>query len=163
MKLLQLKVAPVATYGLENIWIHLRVKQLENIQKIKATFLKRVLSVSMYTPSLLCYELTREPYFLEKLMLQLLLSTTPAYVECLRSLQSKKNCIWEDFYSTDVMVNREWTQSRYELRHMMTRLSVHGFHFKLCKTKKFHELEPECICERCENYCERCHVMFCKL
>jgi hypothetical protein len=35
MKLFQLKVAPVATYGLENIWTHLRVKQLENIEKIK--------------------------------------------------------------------------------------------------------------------------------
>jgi hypothetical protein len=117
----------------------------------------------MYTPSRLGYEPTREPYFLEELRLQLLLPVTPAYVECLRNLRSKKSCIWENFCSIDAMVNREWTQSGYELRHMTTRLSAHGFHFKLCKTKKFHEPGPECICETCENYCERYHVMLCKL
>jgi hypothetical protein len=69
-------------------------------------------------------------------------------VECLGNLRSKKSCIWEDFYSTDAMVNREWMQSGYELRHMMTRLSLHGYHFKLWKTKNFHEPGPECICER---------------
>jgi hypothetical protein len=55
MKLFQLKVAPVATYGLKNIWIHLIVKQLENIEKIKATFLKKFsecVHVHPFTPGL---------------------------------------------------------------------------------------------------------------
>jgi hypothetical protein len=57
IKLFQLKVNPVATYGLANIWVHLK-KQLERLEKLKATFPKKTLCLSKYTPSRLVYELT---------------------------------------------------------------------------------------------------------
>jgi hypothetical protein len=41
IKLFQLKVNPVATYSLENIWVHPKKKQLERLEKLKATFLKK--------------------------------------------------------------------------------------------------------------------------
>jgi hypothetical protein len=90
----------------------------------------------------------------EELRLESLLPATPAYVELLQELQVKKAKIWEEFYTTDAMINREWTQGGYELRHIMTRLSVHGFHHRLCQAKSFHEPGPECVCIRCGNNCE---------
>jgi hypothetical protein len=154
IRLFQLKVNPVATYGLENIWVHLKKRQLERLEKLKATFLKRAVCLSKYTPSRLVYELTREVPCVEELRLESLLPATPAYVELLQELQVKKAKIWEEFYTTDSMINREWTQGGYELRHVMTRLSVHGFHHRLCQAKSFHEPGPECVCIRCGNNCE---------
>jgi hypothetical protein len=84
-------------------------------------------------------------------------------VELLQELQLKKAKIWEEFCTTDAMINREWTQGGYELRHIMTRLSVHGFHHRLCQAKSFHEAGPECVCIRCGNHCERYHVLSCSL
>jgi hypothetical protein len=151
----------VATYGLENIWVHLKKKQLERLEKLKATFLKKALCLSKYTPSRLVYELTREVPYVQELRLESLLPSTPAYVELLQELQVKKAKIWEEFYTTDAMINRGWTQGGYELRHIMTRLSVHGFHHRLCQA--FHEPGPECVCIRCGNHCERYHVLSCSM
>jgi hypothetical protein len=116
IKLFQLKVNPVATYGLENIWVHLKKKQLERLEKLKATFLKKALCLSKYTPSRLLskytpsrlvYEPTREVPNVEELRLESLLPATPAYVELLQELQLKKAKIWEEFCTTDAMINRE--------------------------------------------------------
>jgi hypothetical protein len=99
----------------------------------------------------------------EELRLELLLPATPAYVELLQEFQVKEAKICEEFYTTDAMTNREWMQGGYELRHIMTRLSVHGFHHRLCQAKSFHEPGPECVCIRCGNHCKRYHVWSCSL
>ena len=161
LKLFQLKIIPVAAYGLENIWSHLKMKHLEQLEKLKATFLKKALCVSKYTPSRLVYELTGELFFIEELRFQLLLPTTSAYEQLMEKLQSKKRDIWDDFYSTDAMIYDDWKRGGYDLRHVVTRFAVHGFHHKLCKTKGFHHPDPECICELCDKQCDRYHAMFC--
>jgi hypothetical protein len=116
IKPFQLKANPVATYGLENIWVHLKRKQLERSEKLKAAFLKKK-TLSKVTPSRLVYEVTREVSYVEELRLESLLPATPAYVELLQELQVKKAKIWDEFYTADAMkamTNREWTQGGYE-------------------------------------------------
>ena len=162
LQLFELKVDPVATYGLENIWVHLKKQSLEKLEKLKATYLKRVLCLSKYTPSRLVYVLAREPFYIEELRLKFLLPATPAYQDLLRELQEKKCKIWDDFFVTDAVTSREWTKGGYELRHTVTRLSVHGFHHKLCNIQRFHEPGPDCVCVRCGDQCERYHVLNCK-
>ena len=61
-----------------------------------------------------------ETFLIEDLRTQMLLQGTPAYEELLRELQGERDSIKESFYITDAMVNREWTQEEYELRHIMT-------------------------------------------
>ena len=75
----------------------------------------------------------------------MLLQHTPAYEELLRELQGKRDSIEESFYITDAMVNREWTQEEYELRHIMTRFAIHGFHHRICARKTFYQANQECI------------------
>jgi len=79
----------------------------------------------------------------------MLLQHTPAYEELLRELQGKRDSIEESFYITDAMVNREWTQEVYDLRHVMTRFAIHGFHRRACSRKTFHQANQECICIMC--------------
>jgi hypothetical protein len=49
VKLFRLKVVPALTYGMELIWEHLMYKQLLELEKMKARYLKRVLGVSQHT------------------------------------------------------------------------------------------------------------------
>ena len=83
-------------------------------------------------------------YFLiEDLRTQILLQYTTAYDELLRELQGKRDSIEERFYITDAMVNREQTQEEYELRHIMARFAIHGFHHHICPRKTFHQANQE--------------------
>ena len=52
--------------------------------------------------------------------------------------------------------------TNYELRHLVTRMAVHGFHHKICATKYFHKPGPDCACELCDTPCARYHVLECK-
>lgn len=162
MTIFRLKIIPIMTYGLEVIWEKLKKKNLEDIEKVKAHFLKRVLSLSKYTPSRLTYVLTKEQFFIEELRLDLLLPATEAYKDLLRELTTKKQEIWPEFFATDAMIYRDWTDARYDLRHIMTRVAVHGFHHQICTTEKYHNPEDKCKCKFCGSKCDRYHVMWCK-
>ena len=144
--LFQLKVTPIITYGLDIIWEHLTKRNLEDIERVKATFLKRALCLSKTTPSRLVYALARQSFYIEDLHHQLLLQSTEAYNLLIREREEKAREIWPDFYATDVMLYRNWTRAGYDLRHIMTRMAVHGFHHLLCKTEKYHQPTDKCMC-----------------
>ncbi|KAJ4435407.1 hypothetical protein ANN_18022 [Periplaneta americana] len=113
--------------------------------------------LSKYTLSRLVYELAKQPFYIEDLRHQLLLPSTAHYNTTLMELKEKKRHIWSDFYSTDAMSTTEWMQGGYDLRHIMTRLAVHGFHYMICQNKKFHQPDAECMCELCSELCDRYH------
>jgi hypothetical protein len=93
----------------------------------------------------------------------MLLHYTPVYEELLREIQGKRDLKEESFYSTDAMVNREWTQEENDLRHVMTRFAIHGFHHRICSRKTFHQAnQARCICVLCSEQCSINHVIECK-
>ena len=79
MQLFRLKMVPTLTYGMELTWEYLTCKQLLELEKMKARYLKRVLWVSQHTWSRLVYELVKETFFVEDLKTSLILPTTTAY------------------------------------------------------------------------------------
>jgi hypothetical protein len=91
------------TYGLEIIWEHLIVKQLQSIENIKARYPLRSMGLSKYTLSRLAYVLARETFLLEDIMWKYLLQRTAAVREALRIRMEKQNDIREEFYATDAM------------------------------------------------------------
>ena len=161
MQLFRLKIVPTLTYGIEEIWESLTNRQMEELEKVKTRYLKRVLGVSKCTQSRLVYKLAREMFLIEDLRLTILLPSTIAYETVLRDLQNKRKDILETFYTADAMTNRVWTKTNYQPRHVMTRTAVHGFHFKLCRERKFHEPDDQGMCQLCSQQCERYHVMNC--
>jgi Mn-dependent DtxR family transcriptional regulator len=114
MKLFRLKVVPTLTYGMEIIWEYLTCRQLLELEKMKARCLKRVLGVSQHTLSRLVSKLAKETFFIEDPKTSLMLPKTTAYKDALRELNNKKD-IWEDFYMTEVMTNRKWMETNYQL------------------------------------------------
>ena len=87
--------------------MHLKKQSLEKLEKLRATYLKKVLCLSKYTPSRLVYVLAREPFYIEELRLKFLLPTTPTYQDLLRELQEMKCKIWDHFYVTDAVTSRD--------------------------------------------------------
>ncbi|KAJ4447065.1 hypothetical protein ANN_09054 [Periplaneta americana] len=65
MKIFMVKIVPIITYGLEIVWQYLTKSNLKDLEKVKATYLKRVLGLSRFAPSRIVYELTREPMLLD--------------------------------------------------------------------------------------------------
>jgi hypothetical protein len=97
---------------------------------------KSVRGVSTH-PVELVYELAKETSFVEDLKTSLMLPTTTAYKDALRELNNKKD-VWEDFYTTEAMINRKWKETNYQLRHVTNKIAVHGFHLKFCREARFH-------------------------
>ena len=162
MKLFKAKVMPIATYGISLTWPYLTKKQMKDLEKIKAVYLKKILCISKYTPSRYAYVLAKETFFLEDLKLTFLLPETRASKDALQERLNKQEEIEENFYNTDAMVVRDWTLPDYELRHVVTRYAVHGFHHRICKTKSFHTPCDKCKCSECGKVCGKYHIMECK-
>ena len=162
MDLFRLKILPVLTYGLESIGEYITYKQLEELERVKARYLKRALGVPQNTRSRLVYELTRETFLIEDLRCEIMLPASDAYKQLLQDLHQKKNSISEDFYTTCAMQDRTWTEANHEMRHVTTRLATHGFHHKVCCNKTYHEPNDTCVCVLCSEVCDRYHITKCK-
>ena len=162
MTLFNTKIVPILTYGLELTWDKLRSKDLQTLENVKARFLKKTLGVSKYTLSRLVYVLAREPFLLEELRTKCNLPYTPNWKKALDERIRKREDIWEEFYTTEAMINRAWTDTNQELRHFVTSLATHGYHHRICRTKSFHEPDVNCVCDLCGNSCNRYHTLTCQ-
>lgn len=161
LTLFKLKIMPILTYGIEIIWDHLKKANLKDLEKVKGVFLKKALCLSKYTATRLVYIIARVPFLVEELRQNM--PYTEAYGALLKELQDKREEVWEDFYATDVMTTTEWRRADYELRHVTTRLAVHGFHHRLCSTEKYHSPNQQCQCKLCGKKCHRYHVLACEM
>jgi hypothetical protein len=106
--LFQIKISPIISYAIENIWEHLSKNDLALIERVKAMYLKKVLYLTKNAPSRLTYELTRQPFYIEELRLRILLPSTREYQALLQELHAKKADICTDFDKTDAMMTSEW-------------------------------------------------------
>ena len=57
------------------------------------------------------------------------------------------------------MQTREWMQAECEVRHIVPRFAIHGFHHHICITKAYHEDCDESKCEIHRKKCEKCHAV----
>jgi hypothetical protein len=101
------------------IWEKLTKKDLACIEGVKAKFLKTIMGISKYTGSRPTYELTREPILIEELRTKLQLPSTKNAEAHLEERRKKREELPLDFYSTDAMLNRTWTNANQRLRHVV--------------------------------------------
>lgn len=161
MALFRAKILPILTYGLEIIGPHLTVENLTTLERVKATYIKKAIGVSKTTRSRLVYLLARESFLIEDLRTNLMLPNTSASARLLKTLQEKRDDIPPEFYGTGAMIDRTWTKENFELRHVITRMGVHGFHHLICKNTTYHEPNATCECKLCHRICERYHIELC--
>jgi len=159
--LFDIKVAPVASYGIEIIWDHLSSALLEKLDRIKPAFLKRALGLHRSSLNRYVYLLSDTSLFVEDLKRRFKLATTPAYLEFVSLWERKMAEINPDFYCTGAMTSEAWKGANRTNRHVVTRFAVHGFHHVLCATVGFHEPTDVCTCSRCGENCHKYHAAVC--
>ena len=147
------------TYGIHIIWDYLKMRDLRLMENVKAVYLKKMLSISTYTPSRYAYLLTREPFLVEDLRYALLLPTTNAYNRLLMERHQKREEVDEDFYGTSAMIDRSWSKPNQQMRSAVYRLAVHGFHHKTCSTTSYHIASEQCVCKLCNGKCPKYYIL----
>jgi hypothetical protein len=118
--LFHIKISSIISYATDNIWEYLSKNDLALIERVKATYLKKVLCLAKNAPSRITYELMKQPFYIEELRTIILLPSTREYQVFLQELYAKKADIWIDFYRTDAMMTSEWKEPGYKLRHSIT-------------------------------------------
>lgn len=161
VKLFNLKVSPVASYGIQIVWPYLSLTDFANLESVKANFLKRALCLSKFTKSRLVYELTGENFFVQELQTQFNLPITPVFKTFIKRRVDKSEDINLSFYNTPAFSNVNWKNPNFKNRHIFTRFAVHGFHHKICIIKEFHECGTQCKCKLCGEQCEQYHLLKC--
>jgi hypothetical protein len=161
MRLFDLKVAPCATYGIREIWEHLSTANLNDLEQVKANFLKRTLGVAKNTRNRLVYLLAGETTMIERMVKIMGLSRTEAYEKFLKQWEEKFADINVEFLDTDAMKREDWKRPLYNRRHTICREAVHGFHHYFCSRPTFHEADENCVCRLCDQKCEQYHFGRC--
>jgi len=163
LKLFDLKIAPIASYGIQLTWDILTTAQLGRLESVKATFLKRVLCVYKKSKSRYVYLLTGAEYFVIELKERFNLPETDAYKKFKSIREQKVKEIDPEFYNTRAMSDpdKSWALPEQKERHVATRFAVHGFHHFLCNNNEFHDVSDKCLCKLCGNACSTYHVIHC--
>ena len=125
-QLFRLKIGPTASYGIRLAWNDMTANQLERIDTVKATFLKRALGLPRNARNRLVYALAGTEPFIEDLVTQFNLSTTPALEKFRRDFSIKMREIPMEFYTSQAMTDDSWKGPLETQRQLITRLAVHG-------------------------------------
>lgn len=159
--LFDLMVNPTASYGVQVIWPFLTRRNFQELDKIKAAYLKRVLKVHRLSPNRLVYLIAGTPLFIEDLQRRYNLPRTRAFQEYLEEWEGKLAEVHPLFFQTQAMTSDAWKRANNDKRHLVTRFAVHGFHHEICTRDGFHEISPECLCKLCHTQCDHYHLMQC--
>lgn len=149
--MLDLKIAPTASYGFDVIWDKLTHANLETMNKVKSTYLRRVLGLHPATPAGYAFLLAGSPLFIEDLIHRHELPITVVYKNWIRDWEDKMAEVDPLFLDTNAMRTDAWKGSNRQTRHLVTRFSVHGFHHQVCSTEGYHEPNSTCRCALCSS------------
>ena len=161
LALYDLKIAPIASYGVQLIWDQLTQLQLFQLDKLKASYLERVLGVHRTSRNRLVYLLIGAPLMTKQLRENFQLNRTNAYSKNRASFERKFEEIDAEFLNTPAMTTNWWKEAGIRQRHKLTRGAIHGFHHELCKKTEFHEADENCTCELCGQPCTLYHLYKC--
>jgi len=161
LQLFTLNVASVAAYGIEVIWNDLKVHDMVALEKVKSTYLKRVLCLHTSSKNRLTYLLSSADLFMEELRKRFSLPETTAYRDFIVQQELKFSEIDPKLYETPAFSQDGWKGINNENRHLVTRFAVHGFHHCLCIERRYHQPCDTCLCRLCGQRCELYHASTC--
>lgn len=161
--LFDLKVASVAAYGIQVIWEHLSLSQLEKLDKVKPTFFKLAIGLPRNAKNRLVYLMTSTQPLIEFLVTRFRLSETAALIQFRENFIKKVRAVPGSFFNSPAMVTQNWQRRLQPNRHLVTRYSLHGFHHKLCHRRGFHDPDVGCVCRLCNQPCPIYHLDTCQM
>ena len=90
MVLFELKIEPTASYGVPVIWANLKASHFMELDRLRATFIKRALGVHRSSRNRIAFLIAGVPLLAEDLQRKYNLPKTDAYTEHLRTWESRR-------------------------------------------------------------------------
>ena len=149
-------------YGLAEISSFLSLAHLREIDKIKTSYLKRVLGVHKSSSSTVALMLTSEKSLTEDLMDKLDLRDEIRGQYLQERADKIEERIQDGYLLGPGFQTDRWRGTNQSNRHLISRLTMHGFHHKICFNTSYHNPTSDCICTCCRESChDRYHILDC--
>ena len=147
IRIYDMKVLPTVTYLIDLITPCMTLSQMRELDKVKASFVKKALglhrsasstlSLEIFSTGTMCEDLKRKNYVFD--------GETWKRYELEREEKLINLCI--DNFTDGLCFNfDEWRLAGQKTRHFYIRFTAHGFHHRLCKFKDCYEAIDNCIC-----------------
>ena len=151
LKLFNIKVFPVLSYGLKEIGPFLGARHFLQLDTVFSAFLKRTLGLALGASATLCHALVDVP-FLSQQIIESLGPSIPEQRRYEEAIESKWMSFVEANYTEGpAFKNKDWTGPMYKNRHWVTAMTAHGFHHLICSNPDFHSPNDECECCYCNS------------
>ena len=167
MEIFRTKICPMVEYALSTIAPFLNLLQLKELDKIKAAFCKRALSLHTSVSSTLALTLSNQLSYCEDLQLKGLQFRPEVWQRYVEHRQERQwNFVVERFTDGPAFDDDIWKRSHQKDRHIKTRITAHGLHFLICQKRTCYvtavdEEDCDCICRKCLVTATRYHIMTC--
>ena len=161
-KFFRIMIEPIITYGLKVIWKDLNICHLRMIDSCQCDFYKKVLGLPKNTRNRKVILMAGLRLLTENLAD--LYGRTPTFENYVLELENKFADVEEEFFKSPVMAQDAWKRGNYDKRHLVCRVSSHGFHYKICIFGKCMDRDNSCLCKFCfERAGSLLHVLDCSV
>lgn len=164
MNIFRLKISPMITYGLKPIAPYLTYRNLLEIDRVKAAFLKKTLGMPRNSSATLAHEMAKEYTFIEELVA----NRFPIQADVLKRYRDYReernmNFVSESFTEGPAFNGDKWRRSAQRNRGLVCTFTWHGFHQRVCAREQECYKPENCICKICGQLnVQRYHIMTCK-
>lgn len=157
------KIKPIVTYALQNLAKLLTANQLQEIDKIKSYFIKKVLGVHKSASNTLCHQIIGWHTLVEDLKSDYNFDTEE--ILKYQEIRDEKNWnfVINNYTDGPAFTSAVWRQANQNNRSKICRTTIHGFHHMICENQEsFHQLCEDCKCKYCQKNCSnRYHLLAC--
>ena len=158
MKVFEVQIRPIVTYGLYLFSPRLEVTTLALLDTVKSRFLKRALQLPVTSSTERVHAVAGCRRFCEDLKEKNYSFDKKVFEEYLQGLVLKRR----DTTPFNAISDDTW-RLPLRPRHFLVGYAVHGFHHRLCNNGRYHERNPNCICRFCLLSTEALdHLMECR-
>ena len=162
LRLFDMKILSIASYGIQITWEHLTMPQLDCLDELKAGLLKLALAVHRSSRNRLVYRLADTPSLTKDLQRRFSLPVTKTFTDHREKWLVKMTEVDEGFLCCPAMMIDDWKNAQYRDRHRLMRGAIHGFHNRICTRRHSHDPDFTCTCALCESLCREYHLYECK-
>lgn len=143
------KYEAIISYGLSTFAPFLTAGNLTELDAAKTRFLKRFLCAPVCTNNAVVYQLCEETPIGWSIMDKH--GVSPSERDAYSARTPARPTADEKYLNGPAFKHNHWKGCNPHARWEAVGLTVHGFHYLLCKTKGFHVIDPNCVCRVCNR------------
>lgn len=164
LNVFKIKIAPIVCYCLRAFSSLLSLDNLKEIDKVKSSYLKRVLGLPRNSSSTLALELCEVKSFVEDLMSSNNYVFNESVIQEYEHYREERRIefVFKNYTDGPGFQSTGWKRALQQNRAYVCRLTWHGYHQYICLKGYCFNIDEDCVCKYCgENEVNRYHILRC--